>query len=146
MTIGQTSDIQIFDLNGRTTYTDAGRSFTPINIRIVLQSNTVFSLVVPYPSGSPNAQGQSLPSAYTAYFNYGGTAYGIWVLPAATPTITLPPVGSYDMSQAQLNPRVRRVLPGQTLQFIFVDYSQPGSTDVYTPIDLELYANSGNTF
>lgn len=146
MTIGQTSDIQIFDLNGKLSIANAGRPFSVINMRVVLESNVAYSLTVPYPSGCPNAQGQSIPSAYTVFFRYGGTPYGIWVLPSDSPTLILPPAGGSDTSLAQLNPEVRRVVPGQTLQFLFRDYSQPGSTGVYVPIGLEFYANSGNTF
>jgi hypothetical protein len=41
----------------------------------------------------------------------------VWVLPAASPTLTLPS-GTVTLTLAEVNPGAKLVLPGQTLQFL----------------------------
>lgn len=122
-------DIQSFSIAANT-----GLPFSDINFRFTLTDNTtVKTLTIP-------ATSDPSQNSYTAVIKYGvqGPEFPVvWVLPAATPTLTLPD-GTPTASLSQLNPEVRTVVPGQVIQFLsnndFADVDEVN-------VSVELYAN-----
>ena len=96
------------DVNGYVVFDNTGMPFSVQNTFITLTLDNVSTVTVP--------SGPAL--SYTAFFKYSSSK-NVWVLPASTPTLTLPTSTSAS-TLAQLNPQVRSNLtPGQTIQFLW---------------------------
>jgi len=117
---------QIRDINGYITQENNGLPFSLENQYFTLTVSTVKSVTVP--SGNTKS--------YTAYFEYSDGA-DVWVLPASSPTLTAPS-GTVTATLAQLNPKVRTVLPGQSIQILYAN-TDSGVTTV--SVGISYYAN-----
>lgn len=92
-----------------TTGEESCRRFSGIGQYFTLTASTVKSVTVPSNGGS----------RMMAHFSYGidtGNA-NVWVLPAASPTLTLPN-GTVTSTLAELSPVNREVVAGQVLQLL----------------------------
>ncbi len=119
--------LQLRDLGGYIVNAENGLDFSDNNLFFTLTVST--AKVVTIPSSATNY--------YTAYFEYSNGA-DVWVLPAATPTLAAPS-GTVTLTKAQLRPKVRKVLPGQTLQFL---YANTETAAQVVSVSIMLYANS----
>lgn len=121
---------QLRDINGFVITTLGARAQSPINQYFTLTASTVKTVTV------PNSSARN----YVAFFKYTpGT--DVWMLPAATPTLTLP-TGTVTETLAVLRPETALVIPGQTLQFIYVTQTGSGMYDV--AVGIEYYSNTQN--
>src|ERR1700678_4391343 len=100
--------------------------FSDSNQDCTLTAGDITTVVVP----------ANLPSKqYVAIFTYTNGA-DVFVLPSATPTLTLP-TGTVRTTTAQFRPKMRLVSPGQTLQLL---YSNASSNVTTVSVSISYYA------
>lgn len=122
---------QVRDINGFITRDGAGLPFSGLNDGFTLTASSITTATVP----------NSTAPAYLAYFTYTAGA-DVWVQSGSAPTITLPN-GTPGARPSQLRPRARIVVPGQTLQFIYVNAD---TTDATVTVGIEYYAYPDNAY
>lgn len=98
-----------------------GRWFTPTNQQFLLAPNVITTVVVP--SVITSNEIRYIVADFTYRFNSAATAQGaepdVWVLPDTAPAVTAPTVAGVVVdTQSELNPTIRPVNIGQTLQFL----------------------------
>ena len=106
------------DINGyQTTGSQSGRRFSDLTQYFELSATpaTVTSVTVP-PNPNPTFGGSRMLACFE-FYDPAGNVPGVWILPAATPTLGLPS-GTVTVGTQELNPQNREVNPGQVLQFI----------------------------
>lgn len=102
------------------TQIDCSRGFADLTQYFTLAANVVTNVVV------PTTPEQNL----IAYFKYSN-ASDVWVLPSVAPVLALP-TGTPTETTATLNPEGRKVVTGQTLQFL--------TDDATAAVGIEYYA------
>lgn len=101
-----------------------GRWFSPTNHQFLLAADVITSVTVPsLLTSNPVFTSGYIAAEFTYRFNDLATAQGaepdVWVLPDAAPAVTQPTVaGVVTLTQSELNPRIRPLQMGQTLQFL----------------------------
>lgn len=98
-----------------------GRWFTPTNQQFLLAPNVITTAIVP--TVITSNQIRYIVAEFTYRFNSSATAEGaepdVWVLPDASPAVTAPTIAGVVVdTQSELNPTIRPVNIGQTLQFL----------------------------
>ena len=101
------------------TLSDCARIFTNTGEKFTLTATTVTSITVP-----ATAEGPLL-----AFFRFTPVAT-VWVQLGSTPTLILP-TGTPAATTAALNPSGRRVMPGQTIQFLTNDANVSVGVEYY---------------
>lgn len=91
------------------TQINCSRGFADLTQYFTLAASVVTNVVV------PSTPEQNL----IAYFKYSDGS-NVWILPSVSPVLTLP-TGIPTESTATLNPEGRKVVTGQTLQFLTDD-------------------------
>jgi hypothetical protein len=104
-------DINGYPLNSD----DAALAFAPLAQYVLLVANTVTTVTVPQ-NPSPTFGGRKMLAKFV-FGNPSGALSQVWVLPAATPTLTLPTT-TVTETLSVLSPAAREVLPGQVLQLL----------------------------
>jgi hypothetical protein len=102
------------------TQIDCSRGFADLTQYFTLTANVVTNVVVP---STPELN-------LIAYFKYSN-ASDVWVMPNTATLLTLPSGGPAE-STATLNPEGRKVVTGQTLQFL--------TDDATAAVGIEYYA------
>lgn len=103
------------DINGVvTTGNESCRSFTDVAHRFILTANVVTVVTVPQ-NPTPTFGGKKMMAHFEFDIATGNPV--VWVLPAATPLLTLPN-NVVTLTISELNPGPREVIGGQTIQLL----------------------------
>lgn len=104
------------DINGLVTTGDEScRSFSDVVQSIILTANTIHTFTVPQ-NPTPTFGGKKMMAHFEFAIATGNPV--VWVLPSATPTLTLPTTSAAAAANAELNPGPREVVAGQTIQLL----------------------------
>lgn len=106
-----TRDINGYPMNAE----EPALAFAQTGQYVLLVANTVTNVTVPQ-NPSPTFGGRKLLAKF-AYGNPSGGESQVWVLPGASPVLTLPTT-TVTETLSVLSPSAREVLPGQVLQFL----------------------------